>query len=154
MTERDSTRYRINTPQIVHEAIDNEVVIVDFETGNYYSLEDVGAVVWTTLAAGADSAAIVQQIDAHYDCADADLASITSEFLGELVEQGLIVPMAASDDSISLPKLNGASAVKSPFSAPKLNRYTDMQDLLLLDPIHDVDETGWPNLPVLESVEE
>ena len=23
-------------------------------------------------------------------------------------------------------------------------RFTDMQDLLLLDPIHDVDETGWP----------
>jgi hypothetical protein len=22
--------------------------------------------------------------------------------------------------------------------------YEDMQDLLLLDPIHDVDETGWP----------
>jgi hypothetical protein len=22
--------------------------------------------------------------------------------------------------------------------------YTDMEELLLLDPIHDVDETGWP----------
>ena len=22
--------------------------------------------------------------------------------------------------------------------------YTDMQDLLLADPIHDYDETGWP----------
>jgi hypothetical protein len=26
-----------------------------------------------------------------------------------------------------------------------LHRYTDMQDLIVLDPIHDVDETGWPN---------
>ncbi len=26
-----------------------------------------------------------------------------------------------------------------------MNKYTDMQDLLLLDPIHEVDETkGWP----------
>jgi hypothetical protein len=25
-----------------------------------------------------------------------------------------------------------------------LERYTDMQELLLLDPIHDVDQTGWP----------
>jgi hypothetical protein len=26
-----------------------------------------------------------------------------------------------------------------------LHKYTDMEELLLLDPIHDVDETGWPN---------
>jgi len=30
------------------------------------------------------------------------------------------------------------------FRAPVLNVYADMKDLLLLDPIHDVDEVGWP----------
>ena len=30
------------------------------------------------------------------------------------------------------------------YAAPKLATYSDLQDLLLLDPIHDVDETGWP----------
>jgi hypothetical protein len=25
-----------------------------------------------------------------------------------------------------------------------LNKYSDMQELLLLDPIHDVDDAGWP----------
>lgn len=30
------------------------------------------------------------------------------------------------------------------YFAPKLDIYTDMQELLLLDPVHDVDETGWP----------
>jgi len=28
---------------------------------------------------------------------------------------------------------------------PIVEKYTDMQDLLMLDPIHDIDETGWPN---------
>ena len=31
------------------------------------------------------------------------------------------------------------------FEAPILQKYTDMQDLLLLDPIHEVDEAGWPH---------
>ncbi len=31
-----------------------------------------------------------------------------------------------------------------PYAPPALETYTDMQELLLLDPIHDVDETGWP----------
>ena len=32
------------------------------------------------------------------------------------------------------------------FEAPILHKYTDMQDLLLLDPIHEVDEAGWPSV--------
>ena len=41
--------------------------------------------------------------------------------------------------------IENAVAVKQPFEAPILNKYNDMQELLLLDPIHDVDEAGWPN---------
>ena len=37
-----------------------------------------------------------------------------------------------------------ASGETSPFVTPTLSRYTEMQDLLLLDPIHDVDDSGWP----------
>jgi len=36
------------------------------------------------------------------------------------------------------------SGTRQPFSAPVLNAYTDMEELLLLDPIHDVDQAGWP----------
>jgi hypothetical protein len=30
------------------------------------------------------------------------------------------------------------------FTHPQLQKYTDMQELLLLDPIHEVEESGWP----------
>ncbi len=30
------------------------------------------------------------------------------------------------------------------FEAPKLEKFTDMQDLVLLDPVHEVDDVGWP----------
>ena len=33
---------------------------------------------------------------------------------------------------------------KLAYEHPVLQKYTDMEDLLLLDPIHDVDEAGWP----------
>ena len=38
-------------------------------------------------------------------------------------------------------------AVLAPAGTPKavVDRYNDMRELLLLDPIHDVEETGWPN---------
>jgi hypothetical protein len=44
---------------------------------------------------------------------------------------------------------NGAAAVAQtngrPYSPPKLSAYTDMQELLLLDPVHEVDDAGWPS---------
>ena len=33
------------------------------------------------------------------------------------------------------------------FESPNLQKYTDMQAMLWLDPIYEVDETGWPNTP-------
>jgi hypothetical protein len=32
------------------------------------------------------------------------------------------------------------------FQPPTLRKYTDMQDLLLIDPIHEVDDLGWPGV--------
>ncbi len=44
-----------------------------------------------------------------------------------------------------MPALAPISAGDRPaFEAPVLESYSDMQDLLLLDPIHDVDDAGWP----------
>ena len=31
------------------------------------------------------------------------------------------------------------------FEPPLISKYSDMQELLILDPIHDVSDAGWPN---------
>ena len=43
----------------------------------------------------------------------------------------------------------GLEAVAASAGAPELQRFTDMQELLLLDPIHDIDLNGdgWPVAP-------
>jgi len=42
--------------------------------------------------------------------------------------------------------LNGLFKDIDSYKAPELDTYEDMQDLILLDPIHEVDESGWPNV--------
>jgi hypothetical protein len=61
-------------------------------------------------------------------------------FTNSLVAHGLVTaePTVASVPATALDGPAGS------WEAPKLTVYEDMQDLLLLDPIHDVDETGWP----------
>ena len=67
------------------------------------------------------------------------------DLLAQLQQENLIVPVdgvaSIALDQL-LPSTNGHE--KPSFNAPALQKYSDMQELLLLDPIHDVDEAGWP----------
>jgi hypothetical protein len=60
------------------------------------------------------------------------------------VAERILVPADESAAPVLTPHPeNGAAA--QPYQEPKLGKYTDMQELLLLDPVHEVDEAGWPN---------
>jgi hypothetical protein len=39
-----------------------------------------------------------------------------------------------------------APAAGAVFAPPRLEVFDDLQDLFLVDPIHDVDEAGWPHV--------
>jgi hypothetical protein len=131
---------RVNQPEVVSETIDGEVIIINLDSGTYYSLNDLSAAVWTYIEQGASVNQIVGKLSAVY-AANANLiATELPQFVEQLLAENLIVENGAesaspSDDDLSLPPV---------FSTPTLEKFSDMQDLLLLDPIHDVDEAGWP----------
>ena len=62
----------------------------------------------------------------------------------ELETEALIVALPAGTPSTSSRAMTAVPVDPPPFEAPRLTKYTDMRDLLVLDPIHDVDESGWP----------
>ena len=57
--------------------------------------------------------------------------------LHDLEAEALIVVDGA------LPETAGAG--DRDLAKPDLRKYTDMEDFMLVDPVHDVDATGWPN---------
>ncbi len=70
------------------------------------------------------------------------------QFLDELKQEALIIPTTeplAQSRTGTTAELAGNTVWEKSFEAPILHKFTDMQELLLLDPIHEVDETGWPN---------
>ncbi|MER3447566.1 MAG: pyrroloquinoline quinone biosynthesis protein PqqD [Candidatus Dadabacteria bacterium] len=138
-------RFRINSPKISHETIDGETVIINLDNGNYYSLIGVGADVWRFIEIGATIGDIIAIIKHQYVGAHVDIENDINRFISELQEEGLVVDdKGRSSEGINGLIETGLSEKKPIFEAPVLNKYTDMQDLLLLDPIHEVDETGWP----------
>ncbi|GAB4011980.1 hypothetical protein GCM10028808_26960 [Spirosoma migulaei] len=130
----------IISPAIVSENFDNEVIIVNMSRGHYYSLRDSSFHVWQGLESGLSPEALLAHLTSIYGVDTETLRQPISHFLNQLEAEGLIlegIPANVNSPSISLNP--------QPFTPPTLEVYTDMADLLALDPIHDVSPVeGWP----------
>ena len=146
----NNQRFRVNTPTVTHETIDGEAVIINLDSGNYYSLVDAGSLIWALVDRGASASEVQDLLQQSFQGDATDIDRGVQELLAQLQQENLIVPVdgAAADLAGVLPSSNGHE--KPSFNAPSLNKFSDMQELLLLDPIHDVDEAGWPK-PVPEA---
>lgn len=144
-----STSFRINSPKVVRETIDGEVVIVNLDKGHYYSLVKAGADIWDGIERGISRDNLIEEIAQQYDGSRADIENAVNNFIERLQQEELIVfdkiDASKSTNSSNEQTKTNASKEKVRFEPPTLVKYTDMEDLLTLDPIHDVDETGWPN---------
>jgi hypothetical protein len=155
MTQR--IYFEVNKPNVILETFEDEVVLINLDSGNYYSLDKVGAEIWKFIESGAALNEIIENVSRRYKGSREDIESTIHQFTDELRREGLIVPGRPKERSCSEGQEarveNKDALEKSDFEAPTLHRYTDMQDLLLLDPIHEVDETGWPTRKRGSSVE-
>lgn len=136
-------RYRANEPSVAHERLDDEVVAIHLGTGVYYALSGVGADIWALMAAGADVDTAADEVAARYDV-EADVVRIhVAQLVHDLVSEDLLtIDVDAAFEAPALP------APQVEYAEPALQRFDDMQSLLLIDPIHQVDdETGWPVRP-------
>jgi hypothetical protein len=140
-------RFRINTPQVVHDTIDGETILLNLDRGTYYSLNDSGAALWSAIEKCSTGEGLVTFAESYFEGFEAGQISIIKHFLGELRREGLIVPMedaSAAETTSGKIVTNGRDTSRIRFAPPVIHKYNDMQDLLLLDPIHDVGEMGWP----------
>jgi len=139
-------RFRVNTPTVTHETIDGEAVIINLDSGNYYSLVEVGSFIWGLIEKGASASDVRNVILQTYQGNAGDIDRGVQELLAQLQQENLIVPVDGTAEAFDLaqaaPSNNGHE--KPSFNPPLLHKYSDMQELLLLDPIHDVDDAGWP----------
>lgn len=139
-------RYRINSPQVINETIDGEAIMINLATGSYYSLDRVGGEVWALLEGSVPVDDIVVELGRRYDGAEDDIRRAVDDLLHRLSSEELVVP-CDDGDPVGAVSLEPAPAARPAFTAPRLEKFTDMQDLILLDPVHEVDSRGWPHLP-------
>jgi hypothetical protein len=138
-------RLRLPSADVVHDVIDDQVVVVRLDTGVYYGLEGVASLAWAWLERGASLEQLHAFLRQRFPEADID-GSLTA-FVDQLQAEGLLAPdddVAGAGTVDAVGALTRA-AVPAAFVAPRLEKYTDMQELLLIDPVHETDERGWPH---------
>src|SRR3954451_515405 len=109
-------------------------MVIDLNSGAYFSFVGAAADIWSLMASGAGLAGTVDRIAARYAIDVPTVQRDVGTFVAELTAHELLLDGSARDES---PLDLGPVAVT--YETPELERHDDLADLLLLDPVHEVD---------------
>ena len=141
-----TARFRVAAPEVIHQTIEGEVILVHLGRGTYHSLRGSGALLFAPLVHGASMADLTAMLVAGTDGEVSRIEAAVARFVQDLRRDGLIVVTvddAGGDGAVERP---ATRPVRQPFEEPQVETFTDLQDLLLTDPIHEVEPRGWPNV--------
>lgn len=126
----DHQRFAPARPEVIDEVVAGEAVIVHLGTGRYFALNPAATALWTWIGTGCS----IAELDGQ------DVG--TTALFRAWIDEGLIVasPGSPGPDG-QVPMASGAGG-----GVAEMRVFTDLQDLLLLDPIHDVavGDDGFP----------
>ena len=142
-------RYEPAGEEIVSEEIDGEVIIVNLRNGNYYSLSQSATVIWAGIQEHATVERLQEHLQRRYTGETGSMGRDLAELIQALEAEQLIILRSASEApaAVEAPPADAAAAgEKEAYRPPQFERFTDMGDLLLLDPVHEAEEEkGWPH---------
>lgn len=125
-----SDRFRVHDQEVAAKVIDGEAIIINLTTGVYYSLDPTGSEIWSLLEDRHDLDTVVGFLQARYEVPESTCRGDVEALVSQLLEEKLIV---AADGGSPPPAPEGDPGSRE-YSAPRLDIYRDMGDLLALDP--------------------
>jgi hypothetical protein len=137
--------FECNAPDVVFENFGDEVILLNLQSGRYYSLDPIGMLYWEYLSVGVPP----PQIAAHIANGFRDhgnpreLALDLDALLSEFQSEQLVRPSATSRALADVPEVK--TKLPQTYARPVLSKFDDVAEMLLLDPVHDVSDAGWPN---------
>jgi len=126
-------------PDCIADNFGDEVVVLNLVSGVYFSLRDLAAAVWRDLAAGHPVGSLISSIDR----VDGGIAEATVKLIDNFERAGLM--RRASPRPVETVEPESMALVHRGEARLTIESFEDMKDLILSDPIHDVDDQiGWP----------
>ena len=140
------TTYTLNEAKMVMDIAEGIAIVINSETGIYYGLNAFGTMVLEALTRGADPDQILEKIKV-LSGAPADCSNRLSAFIDSLKKEDLLMEGPAHDVAL---QFDEKMVAEDQFEM-SIKAYSDAQEMLLADPIHEVKEAmGWT--PEKESI--
>ncbi|MGH1350281.1 MAG: PqqD family protein [Methyloligellaceae bacterium] len=134
------SKFVLSSTDVVFEEFDGEYVVLNLASGKYHAIDKSAALIWKFLMDGVAPAHILAKQDIGGD--------VVSLFIERLVELELITADAAENGRDL--RQSEAEELLQMDSKPTIEVFDELSDLILADPIHDVEETqGWPVKPAV-----
>lgn len=138
MTE--STLLIANT-NLAAEEFDGETVLIDVVRGLYFSLGGSATELWRAFSVPRSEAEVVETLSTQL--AEADPNGLANAIHSMRENQLLIAAPEATS-----PRPNKFVATSLSFTLPVVEVYSDLADLIAIDPVHEVNASaGWPMRP-------
>ena len=135
--------YRFNMASFAFEAFPGELVILNVEQGSYFALGGWALDIWPALIERQPLDRIADAIARRYDAPAGVIASELGAFAAKLAQEQILLEAEPCDADLTLED-PATAGVLQPL---RFEKHDDLQDLITLDPIHDIDpEQGWPNV--------
>lgn len=121
---------KLASPSVISDDLTGEAIVMNLETGLYYLFNKSATEIWRVV--------FEQTVDAE-SLLNA-VGSENKDFVQLLIDEELLA--VSSDTGAEAINVNSISLS----GAPSFQKFSDMHDLLLLDPVHDVglNDQGWP----------
>ncbi|MDH6504888.1 PqqD family protein [Polynucleobacter sphagniphilus] len=128
----------ICNPKIVSEEFDNEIILIDIEKGLYFTIGGLGVDLWRLYSMPCSLEYITQLLSEHHINIDPE---VLSSFIDQLQKNNLLVSAA---ENLDVPTSRSQHLFSS-ILTPSLSIYSDLAELIAIDPVHEVDKSlGWP----------
>lgn len=138
-------RCQVNANNVVFDVIDGEVLAIRSDSGAYYSMRKAAATAWCALLSGQLVDHLAGPVAEHHGGDPSVVGPELHRFATDLLGESLLILRDGEgweESDLQLPE----ETRMRPWEPLTYEVYTDMQDLLLFDPIHEVDNSGWPRV--------
>jgi pyrroloquinoline quinone biosynthesis protein D len=78
------------TDRFTETDIDDEIVVMRLDTGEFFSIAGTGAAAWRLIDGKRDRAALLTALAEEFDGVEAEMANDIDDFLAQLKELGLV----------------------------------------------------------------
>jgi hypothetical protein len=138
-----SEAWRFRPESTSLERLDGETIVIDFDSGNFYSFRESAADVVWLVAQARPRAEWIVALAPHFSDFPSETEALAQidEFVESLRSVGLVEECPPGTGEMSeLPD----DYPRDKWGVPVVNVNDSLSDLLAIDPIHDVSDQGWP----------